>query len=110
MKKFGTPTVVGEKPSSAVASDALGSVAGEAGAGAAGAGAAGCACAGAGAGAGAGVEAVGAGAGCVGVVAGSAAGWVVVGAGAGAGADTSCTETIGSLIPGIWMPFRLAPA
>ncbi len=30
MKKFGTPTVVGEKPSSAVASDALGSVAGEA--------------------------------------------------------------------------------
>ncbi len=30
MKKFGTPTVVGEKPSSAVASDALPSVAGEA--------------------------------------------------------------------------------
>ena len=30
MKKFGTPTVVGEKPSSAVASDAFRSVAGAA--------------------------------------------------------------------------------
>ena len=30
MKKFGTPTVVGENPSSAVASEAVGSVAGAA--------------------------------------------------------------------------------
>ena len=74
---------------------------------------AGCSCAGAGAG----VEAVGAGAGAVrstagfgGRLGGVVAGAGSAGAGAGAGADTSCTGTIGSLIPGIWMPFTLAPA